>query len=264
MKRNFFAPNRIVFEHTAPPEGVSGGPDKPKEAAADTEAASREAVIVYNSNYRSLTDRIQQYSDSKNPRIREIAQKYMQRLSMEAIDPQTAAVLKRNALQNNIRLISSIITDFSKEVRKATIEGSQRTKEDTGRGEESTAPESKKNGEKEPEETLEHAYKRYELIFNSSVSTIQTWINDIAKKDNPVTENKDETLSKLGLFADQLKARFGGRTTDMFKNPAEVDRVISSINDYMSKNVDPYYNGLMNRHREIMAQRNKEKQNKTV
>jgi hypothetical protein len=100
--------------------------------------------------------------------------------------------------------------------------------------------------------------------LNSSVSTIQTWIDGIAKKDHPATENKTETLSQLGTFAEQLKARFGGLTTDMFKDPAGVDRVIGAINDYMSKNVDPYYNGLMNKHREIMAQRNKEKQNKTA
>jgi hypothetical protein len=124
-------PKRHVFFNPNVPsgvEGAAGGAEKPKEATPDTEAASREAVIIYNSNYRSLSQRIEQYSASKNPRIQEIAQQYRDKLATEAIDPHTAAILNRRTLQDNIKRISSIIVEFGKEVQKASIEGIRKEK----------------------------------------------------------------------------------------------------------------------------------------
>jgi len=288
--KKMFVPKRVVFFNPAEgsraqesgKEAASHGPEK-----ADAQKVS-EAAIIYKSNYRNLVHQIDQYAESKNPRIADIAKKYRDTLSANLVDPNTVDALQPQAQQENIKRISAVLTEFSKEVRKASIEGNKRTEEERPRTGETapgndvspmrgvpgvgfpeppeeqeplsvTTEKPASAKEKEPAETLEQAYKRYQLVFNANSDVINTWLDEV-KTGKLATENRDEAAIRLQQYGQRFNELFGGLTKDMFKDPSGVDRVIAAINVFMDRNADPYYTGLTNKHREIMARRNAEKQ----
>jgi len=267
--KKMFVPARAIFfnsEGSRLPENGQGVDNRALENA-DARQVS-EAAIIYKSNYRALMEQINKYADSNNPRFAAIATKYRDILSASLLDPSTVEVLQPKAQRENIRRITAVITQFSQEVSKASSAGQSKAEEpvEQGRGVNARAwlneavsePSSAKVADSaENPETLEDAFKRYQLVYNANYAVINNWLEK-AKQGNIMTANNENAADRLQQYSQSFKAQFGDLKKAMFKDAAGVDRVIAGMNDFMDKNVVPFYTDLTTNNRsKIMAQQSR-------
>ena len=230
-----------------PPEKAEG-----KEGEIlSAERASLEARAVYADNWNRLQQKIAGWADSDNEKIRELAKNCAEELKASGLkDFSREKNLSVQSMVEFIDRLFGIFRKFMHLVHTARIKGPKAAE--------------KPKASKETGETLDQAYKRYQLVLNANVSAIAGWKKEIASGKYAMNKPADEAVSQLAGFASTLQKNYGGLEITVFKDPAGVDRMIGAINDYMEKKVGPFYNGLVADSRKLMAERNAEKKKKTV